>query len=127
MYSERRYWTRVSITASPPVELRLQQGDGVFQRLVPLLLLFPLALPLLGCQLHVQADLVLDRLRPDGTRKTIVSLANHLQSNSNVVRRGLFLKCEKQWERCVGQAEAEKVHSVHPIDILFSQIQDEGG
>lgn len=59
----------MSITASPPVELSLQQGDGVFQRLVPLLLLLPLALPLLGRQLHIQADLVLDRLCPDrGTR-----------------------------------------------------------
>lgn len=57
----------MSITASPPVELRLQQGDGVLQRLVPLLLLFPLALPLLSCQLHVEAHLVLDRLCPEGT------------------------------------------------------------
>lgn len=69
MYSERRYWTCVSITASPPVELRLQQGDGVFQRLVPLLLLLPLALPLLSGQLHVQAHLVLHRLCPGGTQE----------------------------------------------------------
>lgn len=86
MDSERRYWTRVSITASPPVELRLQQSDGVFQRLVPLLLFLPLALPLLGCQLHVQGNLVLDRLRPERTQKTIVPLVNRLQCGPHVVR-----------------------------------------
>lgn len=43
----------VSLTTPPAVEFSLQKGDGVFQRLVLLLLLFPLALPLLSRQLHI--------------------------------------------------------------------------
>lgn len=55
------------LTAPPAVELGLQPGDRVLQRLVLLLLFLPLALPLLGGQLHVQADRVLDGLRPGDT------------------------------------------------------------
>lgn len=54
----------VALTAPPAVELRLQPGDGVFQRLVLLLLFLPLVLPLLCGQLHIQTDCVLDGLCP---------------------------------------------------------------
>lgn len=52
------------LTAPPAVQLRLQKGDGVLQRLVPLLLFFPFALPLFCCQLHVDSYCVFDRFCP---------------------------------------------------------------
>lgn len=57
----------VVLTAPPAVDLSLQPGDGVFQRLVLLLLFLPLVLPLLGRQLHIQTHCVLDRLCPGET------------------------------------------------------------
>lgn len=54
----------VDLTLPPAVELVLQPVDGVLQRLVLLLLFLPLALPLLGGQLHVQGHRVLYSLRP---------------------------------------------------------------
>lgn len=57
------------LTAPPAVELGLQPGDGVLQRLVLLLLFLPLALPLLGGQLHIQTHRVLDGLRPGETAR----------------------------------------------------------
>lgn len=57
----------VVLTSPPAVDLSLQPGDGVFQRLVLLLLFLPLVLPLLGRQLHIQTHCVLDRLCPGET------------------------------------------------------------
>lgn len=57
----------VVLTAPPAVDLSLQPGDGVFQRLVLLLLFLPLVLPLLSRQLHIQTHCVLDRLCPGET------------------------------------------------------------
>lgn len=59
----------VFLTTPPPVELGLEPGDSVFQRLVLLLLFLPLALPLLCGELHVQTHCVLDRLCPGETAR----------------------------------------------------------
>lgn len=57
------------LTTSPAVELGLQPGDSIFQRLVLFLLLLPLALPLLCCQLHIETHIVLDSLCPGETER----------------------------------------------------------
>ena len=48
------------LTAPPAIELILQPGDGVSQRLVFFLLLLPLFLPLLCSQFNIQSHCVLN-------------------------------------------------------------------